>query len=134
MQETLSTPEAADKWDKGWKGNSLLHSRLISKASGVAILFRENSNTEITNSSRDQNRQLLKCSIQLEQDIFQLINIYATTKLSSRNHFYNKLQELLENEKKTIFPSDFNMIENIFHDRLGGNTTNAHTKTKPNKK
>ena len=104
MQETLSTPETADKWDKVWKGNSLLHSRLISNASGVAILFRENSNTEIINSSRDQNRQLLKCSIQLEQDIFQVINIYAPTNLSSRNHFYNKLQELLENEKKLYFP------------------------------
>ena len=44
LQEIPSTPQAARKWEKEWKGKSLWHSGPISKASGVATLFRENLN------------------------------------------------------------------------------------------
>ena len=67
------------------------------------------------------------CSIQFEQDIFQLINIYAPTKPLSRNYFYNKLQNSLENDKQVILAGEFNTTGNIFLDRLGGNPTNIHT-------
>lgn len=47
MQETHSTLETAQKSEKQWKGKSLWHSSPVKKASGVAILFKENLNLEI---------------------------------------------------------------------------------------
>lgn len=37
------------------------------------------------NLTKDQNGKITKCFIHLEQEIFQLVNIYAPTKLSSKN-------------------------------------------------
>ena len=53
LQEIHTTPETSTKWGKEWKGKSLWHSRPILKASGVAILFKENLQFEIINSDAD---------------------------------------------------------------------------------
>ena len=75
-------------------------------------------------SQKDKDGHILKCSIQFEQELFQLIYIYAPTKSSIRNNFYNNLQNFLEHDKKAILAGDFDMIENVFLDRLGGNPNN----------
>ena len=75
-------------------------------------------------SQKDKDGHILKCSIQFEQELFQLIYIYAPTKSSIRNNFYNNLQNFLEHDKKAILAGDFDMIENIFLDMLGGNPNN----------
>ena len=43
----------------------------IQKASGVAILSKANLNVEIVNLAKDQNGQILKYFINLEQETFQ---------------------------------------------------------------
>ena len=63
IQETNSKPDAAQKWAKEWPGKSWWHSGPIPKASGVAILLRENSNIDIISSYRDQNGSTLKTMI-----------------------------------------------------------------------
>ena len=52
MQETHSTPESVRK--KESKGKSIWHSGTISKSSGVAILFKENSDIEIIDFQKDK--------------------------------------------------------------------------------
>ena len=126
LQETHSKPDVAQKWEKEWPGKSLWHSGPTSKASGVAILLRENSNIDIISSYRDQNGSILKTMLQFEEDIFQIINIYAPTNTSVRKTFYNTLPNIIEKNKNTILARDINMIENIFLDRLGGNPKNSH--------
>ena len=59
--------------------------------------------------------------------IFQIINIYVPTNTSVRKTFYNTLQNIIEKNKNTILAGDFNMIENEFLNRLGGNPNNSHT-------
>ena len=49
------------------------------------------------------------------------------TKPTNRKSFYNKLQNFIKYNEKTILPGSFNMIENIFLGRLGGNPNNTHT-------
>lgn len=85
-------------------------------------MFKEKLNVEIINLSKDQEGQILKYSVQFEQDVYQIINIYAPTKPSSKNKFYKKLLE----KEKTILAGDFNMVENLFLDRLGGNPSKTH--------
>ena len=46
----------------------------------------------------------------------------------AKENFFNKnLQNFIKCDQKTILASDFNMIENIFLDRIGGNPNNTHT-------
>ena len=121
IQETHSKHDAAQKWAKEWPGKSLWHSGPIPKASGVALLLRENSDIDIISSYRDQKGSILKTMLQFEEEIFQIINIYAPTNTSVTKTFYITLQNIIEKNKNTILAGDFNMIENLSLDRLGGN-------------
>ena len=127
IKETHSKPDAAQKWAKEWPGKSLWHSGPIPKASGVAILLRENSDIDIISSFRDQKGSMLKAILQFEEEIFQIINIYAPTNTSVRKTFYITLQNIIEKNKNTILAGDLNMIENLYLDRLGGNPNKTHT-------
>ena len=49
------------------------------------------------------------------------------TKPTIRNIFNKKLQKFMKHDKKAILAGDFNMIENIFLDRQGGNPNNTQT-------
>ena len=102
------------------------HSGPIPKASGLAILLRENSDIDIISSFRDQKGSMLKAILQFEE-IFQIINIYAPTNTSVRKTFYITLQNIIEKNKNTILAGDLNMIENLYLDRLGGNPNKTHT-------
>ena len=62
-----------------------------------------------------------------EQEIFQIINIYASTNPADRKNFYINLQNFIDYNKKTILAGDFNMIESTFLDRIGGNAQKTHT-------
>ena len=79
----------------------------------MAILFKENLQFEIINSEIDLNGQILKCIIQLEQQIFQLINIYAPVKATNKQIFYQKLTKFLEKGNNTILVGDLNVIEDF---------------------
>ena len=119
LQETHSTPEASKKWKKEWLGKSIWHSGTIPKASGVAP-------REIVQTQKHKDGQILNCIIKFEDDTYQLINIYAPTKPGRRNFFKKDLQNFIKCDQKTILAGDFNMTENIFLDRIGGNPNNTH--------
>ena len=127
LQETHSTSEANKKYKKEWLSKSIWHSGTNLKASGVAILFKENLEIEIVKTQKDKDGQLLNCTIKFEDDPYQLINIYAPTKPDQRKFYYKNLQNFIKCDQKTILAGDFNMTENIFLDRIRGNPNNTHT-------
>ena len=65
--------------------------------------------------------------MKFEDDTCELINIYAPTKADQRKNFYKNLQNLIKSDQNTILAGYFNMVENIFLDRMGGNSNNTHT-------
>ena len=113
LQEIHTTPEISFKWEKEWKGKSLWHSGPILKSSGVAILFKEKLQFEIINSETDLDGRILKCIIQLEKQLFQIINIYAPTNSKNKQNFYQELPKYIEKQNNTILAGGFNMIEDI---------------------
>ena len=113
-------------WKKEWKWESLWHSGPITKASGVAILLKENLDIDVLNTSKDKNGRILKCLLSTMQEILQIINIYAPTISSEKEKFYEELLKYIENDKKTILACDSNMLENLFLDRKRRNPTNIH--------
>ena len=127
LQETHSTPESSRKWEKEWTGNSIWHSGPTPKNSGVAILIKEKSNIEIISTQKDTEGRIITCTISLEQHLLQLVNVYAPTIPSDRKEFYKNLENVIDLNKTTILACDFNMIENISLDRLGGNPNKTHT-------
>ena len=97
LQETQSTRKITPKWEKAWKGKSLWHSGPIPKSSGVAKLFNQKLYLEIINFEHDSDGRLLKCTIEIEKQIFQIVNIYAPTYMfqliqKTKNNFIKRFQ------------------------------------------
>ena len=65
LQETHTIPETSLKWEKDWTGKSIWHSGPNTKASGTAILFKENLNFEIIRYETDSDGRIIKCFIQI---------------------------------------------------------------------
>ena len=126
LQEIHTTPETSTKWEKDWKGKSFWHSGPNPKASGVAILLKENLNFDMINYETDCDGRIIKCILQIQNQIFQLINIYAPTNPKNKKTFYKELPKFIENENNTILAGAFNMIEDFFLDKLGGNKSSIH--------
>ena len=136
LQETHSTSESIRKCKNEWTGRSIWHSGPIPKSSGVALLLKENSTNEIIHIKIDKAGRILQCIMKYEQEIFQIINIYAPTNPTDTKKFYINLQSYIDYNKETILAGDFNIIESIFLDRIGGNrqktTHNWHRNLKSN--
>ena len=88
LQEIHTTPETSTKWEKDWKGKSFWHSGPNPKASGVAILLKENLNFDMINYETDCDGRIIKCILQIQNQIFQLINIYAPTNPKNKKTSY----------------------------------------------
>ena len=125
-QETHSTPEWSRKWKNEWTGKSIWHTGPIPKSSGIAILFKEKSEIEIIHTNKDKEGRIIQCNIKYEQEILQIINIYSPTNPTDRKDFYINLQKFIDYDQKTIIAGDFNMIENLFLDRIGGNPNKTY--------
>ena len=96
------------------------------KNSRGAILFSKHLKFEITKTETDFNGRTLQCLTQIENQLFQLINVYAPTNPKERLNFYKELSKIIEKRNNTILAGNFNMLEDIFLDKLGGNTINTH--------
>ena len=126
VQETQTKPDTISKMEKEWKGKSIWHSGPNFKNSGVAILFAKHLKIDIIKTETDSKGGIRKSFIQIENQLFQLINIYAPTNPKERLNFYKELPKIIEKRNNTILAGDFNILEDIFLDKLGGNTSNTH--------
>ena len=127
LQETHSTSESSRKWKNEWKGKSIWHSSSTPKSSGVAIPFKENSAIEIIQTKKDKEGGIVQYITKYEQEILQIINIYAPTNPTDRKNFDTNLQNFIDYDQNTIIAGDFNMIENTLIDRTGRNPNKTHT-------
>ena len=126
VQETQTKPDTISKMEKEWKGKFIWHSGPNFKNSGVAMLFAKHLKIDIIKTKTDCKGRIRKSFIQIENQLFQLINIYAPTNPKERLNFYKELPKIIEKRNNTILAGDFNMLEDIFLDKLGGNTSNTH--------
>ena len=53
-------------------------------------------------------------------------NIYVPTNPKDNKQFYQTLPKLIEKQNSTILAGDFNMIEDILLDKIGGITSSIH--------
>ena len=126
LQETHSTKNTIEKWEKEWIGKSFWNSGEITKSSGVAILLRKNLKIEILTVQKDVKGRILSLPFSFKKQNFQIINIYAPTKNSEKLKFYKKLKNYITTKNNLILQGDFDMVEEILLDRQGGNPNNTH--------
>ena len=102
VQETHTKAEEIDKIRKGWNGKSIWHSGTNPKNSGVAIFFSKSLNIEFLKIEKHQDGKIIKVLAQIENQIFQLINVYAPTDSKDRLTFFKELHKIIEKRSNTL--------------------------------
>ena len=92
LQKTHSTKEVEKKWQKKWKGKSFWHPGNTPKASGVAILLKENLDITLLKLNSNTGGRILSVEFLYENQHSQILNIYAPTRLPCRNKCYKNLK------------------------------------------
>ena len=112
LQETFCTAEFKNDFNQNWDG-TILHSFTDSVHSrGVCIMMCKDLNCEVLDSRSDQEGRILMIKIKLQDDIYNIINIYAPNNISERNAFLKQLIVKVENftagSDSLVLMGDFN--------------------------
>ena len=126
LQETHSTKQITEKWQKEWSGKSFWNSGEKTKFSGVAILIKNNLKIQINTINQDKQGRILSLNLTFEKQNYQILNIYAPTRNSKKLKFYKHLHKYISINDKVILGGDFNNVEDLLLDRRGGNPNNTH--------
>ena len=97
------------RWSKEWGGLSLW-SRGSSNSKGVTILFNKNKHFNIIESICDPNGRYISCKVKLDENVYNLVNVYAPNQEYERVTFFNGLNQILYEEDDTVLGGDFNCV------------------------
>ena len=128
LQETHCGVDTVDLWQLEWPGISFWQ-RGTSHSKGVSILLHPNSNVTASDLNTDFDSRIISLNVQSQNSNFRLINIYApnTKDRDECELFFSSLDEYIDSTLPTVLCGDFNMVENIYLDRDGGNPREKHT-------
>ena len=112
LQETFCTAEFKNDFNQNWDG-TILHSFTDSVHSrGVCIMMCKDLNCEVLDSRSDQDGHILMIKIKLQDDIYNIINVYAPNNISEWNAFLKQFIVKVENftagSDSLILMGDFN--------------------------
>ena len=120
MQETMACRQSSiSHFSNRWDGKSFW-SPALGKQGGVAILVSKNSNLEVLSWRRDSNGRVLSLLIKSENNLINLVNIYAPVVLSDRKEFFDSLHDFFFSGSNLVIGGDFNCYDSPL-DKLGGN-------------
>ena len=121
LQEThLSNLREAKKFSKGWDGKSLW-SFGTNKSRGVGVLLSSQLRYKLDNYTYDHAGRLLCIDLNMAGSNIRLLNVYAPNCPVERRQFFNELQNCMITSREIIMGGDFNCIENLELDKMGGN-------------
>ena len=120
LQEThvINMTEAM-KFSKLWEGKTFW-SFGTTKSCGVGILLNKNFCFKLISEARDTDGRLLCLDIDLADSKYRLINVYMPNKPANRRDFINDLEGYLITPREIILGGDFNFVEDIALDKMGG--------------
>ena len=126
IQETHSTENLINKWEKEWLGKSFWNSGIVAKSSGVAIVIKKDLNVNVSTILQDKEGRILSLNFSIEKQNYQIMNIYAPTRNSEKIKILQNFN-YIDPKRNLILGGDFNMVEDILLDRKGGNPNITHT-------
>jgi len=123
LQETHSTSSDEALWAKEW-GNEIIYSHGTNNSRGVAILVWSKHNYNISNVVRDNDGRFLLIELEINEEKYVIINLYAPTKNQTiaQKEFYALLDDKLKEytSHNIIIGGDFNVCMNPEVDKYGG--------------
>ena len=124
LQETHVTKAKEGKWEEIWDGKRIFANG-TSKSRGVAILLPKSLDYNILEETLDINGRYIALRIEIEGELYGLINGYAPTsdKLEEQMVWLEKITNILENlgDTKIIFGGDINDGLTILDKFIGRN-------------
>ena len=111
MQETHFTDNLLNKLYNEFRGDLFL-SNGSSNARGVAIWLKEGQNYKIVDSHSDSEGRLLLLNIEINENIFTIVNIYAPNNSKARNSFFKTVKTSIDQYSlgQLVIGGDFNDI------------------------
>ena len=125
LQETHSSDNDQQSWETEW-GEKLYQNHGTSNSRGVSIGFTKNFDYTELKYEQDICGRLQLLSFKHEEDLFLIINLYNNNNEGEQVDTLKKLELLLSQfdnilEHKIIIGGDWNFIQNVNLDALGGN-------------
>ena len=121
LQETHCTNlEESKLWGKEWGGENFW-SFGGARSRGVGILFSSRLSFSKGRFYYDQMGRLIVLDIYVNNVAFRLMNVYAPNEHAERTPWLNDLERWFAGNKIFIFGGDFNCVDNVKIDKIGGN-------------
>ena len=96
------------RWNRQWGGTSYW-STTSSQSKGVAILFKQGKQYDITEYEVDLNGRMMYVDIAHDEQYLRLINVYAPNNAKDRKVFFKALTaKYIDQEKDMVIGGDFN--------------------------
>ena len=127
LQETYTSETDYQNIANDWRGMSIWNHGPDKHTNGTAILFKNSLNFNIIDTKKDNDGRILITTIEIEQEIIALTNIYAPTIPKDRPSFFKGLKEIIPDNASPIIAGDFNMVTDPTHDRVGPHIRTTHT-------
>lgn len=127
LQETHNAGiQDEQNWTREWGGPAVWssgshHSR------GVALLVNPKSNCNINRTLNDIDGRVIAAQIEVMGTELNIINVYAPTVGHERKVFYDNIWSYKTGDHNLIIAGDFNCVEDIDKDKLGGNPSSGTT-------
>ena len=124
LQETYSSKDEEVKWVQDWGGSGVfVHGTKHSK--GVAILFRRLLDVEILSVRRDTQGRFIIVKCKVQDESFNLINIYAPNREIDQVKFIADLMNVMAlegitNVDNNVIGGDWNVALDDKLDKMGG--------------
>ena len=120
LQEThLPDVMQGKLWETQWGGQALW-SPGTNRSAGVGLLLHPGSIVEVIDHNSYTEGRVLSGKLKLQEQTFQIINVYAPNKHSERETFFGNLWRLAFRNVDTIIAGDFNSVPNVHLDKWGG--------------
>ena len=103
LQETYSLKSDEKQWEKEWGGKAVW-SHGTNHSCGVAIFFGKKFDFGINDTHIDGNGRIAAAMINVEDEKFWLINIYAPNTPTAKQSFFRSVNDLCCNNK--VFGED----------------------------
>lgn len=112
LQETHFTPDIVSRVNSDFADFHTYHSFGSNLSKGCSVLINKKLNVDIIDTESDENGRFVFINLNLYDDIFSLLSLYAPNDRISRNTFFDDILTLLKSSAQgsIIIGGDFNDV------------------------
>ena len=124
LQECYCSVDKEDEWENEWEGK-IIYSHGTKHSKGVMMLFSKNFDFQILQQNIDNEGRYIMCKLEVNDEIFWCVNIYAPNTMQEKRVFFENIDSLVEEldiseSDNLIIGGDWNSIQNSALDKMGG--------------